>query len=125
MHGHAVGILGEEIAARFLMLQDCHIVQRNVRVAQVEIDILAREAECLVLVEVKLRGGGLQRARESLGAVQEQRLLRAARTLLSRVPWAETVRLDVVAIDLDRRAGLLRLEHLRGVLPRRGGSAAN
>ena len=118
MRGQWAGRLGEDIAVRFLMLQECAILQRNVRVADVEIDIVARDAACLVLVEVKLRQGRLQPARESLGERQERRLLHAARTLMGRSPWAETVRVDFIGIDVERRAGMLRAEHLRGVLPR-------
>lgn len=106
------------MAAQFLLLQGCQILQRNVRHADVEIDIVARQGACLVLVEVKLRTAAVQRAREALGAAQEKRLLRAARALLGRSAWADTVRVDVVAIDVDRQAGSLQLEHLRGVLPR-------
>lgn len=105
------------------MLQGIGILQRNLRVADVEIDIVAREEGRLLLVEVKLRQGGLQPAREGVGAAQERRLLRAARALLQRCAWAESVRLDVIGIDVDRRGGSLRLEHLRGVLPRRGWAA--
>jgi putative endonuclease len=112
------GRLGEEIAVAYLKLQSLSILQRNLRVAQVEVDIVAREGACLLLVEVKLRQNGLQRARESLGRIQEERLLRAARALLGRHLWAEAVRIDVIGIDVDDRSGSMRLEHLRGVLPR-------
>jgi Holliday junction resolvase-like predicted endonuclease len=100
------------------MLQECMILQRNARIAEVEIDIVARHAAQLLLVEVKLRQGRLQQAHESVGASQERRLLRAARTLLDRTPWAEAARIDIIGIDVNRAAGRLQLEHLRGVLPR-------
>ena len=112
------GRQGEDIAARYLELQGCSVLQRNVRHAAVEIDLLAREGRCLVLVEVKLRTDGLVPARDALSPRQERRLLRAAQALLAHAAWAEAVRLDLIAIDHDRRAGRLQLEHWRGVLPR-------
>ncbi|HZM16816.1 MAG TPA: YraN family protein [Candidatus Krumholzibacteria bacterium] len=112
------GRQGEEIAACYLELQGCAVLQRNVRHAEVEIDLLGREGRCLVLVEVKLRTDGLVPARDALSRRQEQRLLRAAQALLARHPWAEQVRIDLIAIDHERRAGRLQLEHWRGVLPR-------
>ena len=110
------GALGEEIAARFLELQGCTVLQRNVRHADVEIDLVARQGPCILLVEVKMRSGTLVPARSSLGQRQEQRLLRAARAMLQRYAWAAHVRLDVIAIDIEPAS--LRLEHLRGALPR-------
>jgi putative endonuclease len=110
------GALGESIAARFLELQGCTVLQRNARHAGVELDLVARQGTCLLLVEVKLRASPLVPAPASLAPRQEQRLLRGARTLLARHAWATELRLDVIAIDV--RAASLRLEHLRGVLPR-------
>ena len=109
---------GEEIAARFLALCGVTVLQRNVRLADVEIDLVGREDDRLVLVEVKLRGAGIVGARAALGWRQERRLLRAAQASLAGHAWATAVRIDVVAIDVDPSQGTLRLEHLRGALPR-------
>ncbi len=51
------GAQGEEIAAGFLIKEGYQIIQRNYRTVLGEIDIVAREGESLVFVEVKARSG--------------------------------------------------------------------
>jgi putative endonuclease len=109
----ARGRAGEAIAAWFLALEGYEILARNARVADVELDLVARRGTLLVIVEVKTRGGDRQRASAALGAPQRRRLRRAATALLSRAPWAESLRIDAVGIDW--RPGELRAEHWRGV----------
>ena len=109
---------GEEIAARFLALCGTTVLQRNVRHADVEVDLIGRDGDCLVLVEVKLRTHRVVVARDALGWSQERRLLRAAHACLAGHPWAAQVRVDLIAVDVDAGAGSLHLEHVRGVLPR-------
>jgi putative endonuclease len=107
------GRAGEDLAARFLELEGYEVLSRNVRCADVEVDLLARRGKLLVLVEVKLRRRGLVRAAEGVRQPQRRRLLHAARALLARYVWAEEVRLDVVGVDWNGD-GDLRLSHLSG-----------
>ena len=110
----ALGRAAEELAARFLVLEGYAILGRNRRFAGVEVDVVARQGDLLVLVEVKLRRNDLVPAVRALGFRQWNRQRRAARALLGRVPWAAAARLDLVSVDW--RPGDLRLQHLRGVV---------
>jgi putative endonuclease len=107
------GRRGEALAAQFLALEGYEVLSRNARVADVEVDLIARRGTLLVLVEVKLRRRGLVAAPQAVGPEQRRRLARAASALVGRCPWAETVRLDVVGIDWD--AGDLVMRHLCGI----------
>jgi putative endonuclease len=109
----ARGTAGEEIAASFLTLQGYEILARNTRVAGVEVDLVARRDTLLVVVEVKTRGSRRQTAADAVRIPQQLRLRRAATALLSRAPWAESLRID--AIGIDWREGELRAQHWRGV----------
>ncbi len=76
-------------------------MQRNYRVRGGEIDIIARDRDCLVFVEVRQRAdarhGG---AAASVGARKRARLVLAARHYLMRAADAEQrCRFDVIAID--------------------------
>lgn len=51
------GAEGEEIAAGFLIKKGYRIIQRNYRNVLGEIDIVARDGNTLVFVEVKARSG--------------------------------------------------------------------
>jgi putative endonuclease len=111
-----IGAIGETMAAGLLELQGCTVLQRNVRCADVEIDLVARQDACLVLVEVKLRGHARFGAGDALGPPQRRRLRRAAGALFARHPWAREVRIDVVAIEWRGAEGRLCMQQLRGVL---------
>lgn len=109
------GRLGEQLAARYLELDGASILARRVRVADVEIDLLARESSCLVVVEVKLRTARTVPAVDALRPRQVGRLRRAASALLARHRWAESARIDVVTIDWNVHQGRVEMCHLRGI----------
>lgn len=50
-----LGKYGEDVATRFLLQKDYKIIERNFRCRQGEIDIIAKDKEKLVFVEVKTR----------------------------------------------------------------------
>ena len=92
------GARGESLAACWLELAGFEVLGRNVRLAGVEVDLVARDGETHVVVEVKLRGradyGG---AAAAVGWVQRERLARAVRAL--ERSGTGQVRVDVVAIE--------------------------
>jgi len=57
MNGKELGKRGEDAAAEFLCSHGYRILARNYRVACGELDIVARQRETLVFVEVKTRRG--------------------------------------------------------------------
>ncbi len=55
MNRRTRGNIGEEIACRYLIKQGCEIVARNYTGSRGEIDIICKDGDCLVFVEVKAR----------------------------------------------------------------------
>lgn len=79
------GAAAEEAAARLLQQHGCTIVARNVRFREGELDIVAREGELILFVEVRRRkdnrfGGAVA----SVDHFKRKRLLRAAQHFLVR-----------------------------------------
>jgi putative endonuclease len=110
----ARGRLAEELVAQFLALGGYTVLARNTHWAGVEVDLVARHGDLLVLVEVKLRRvGAAVSSCEACRPPQQARLRRAAATLLARSRWASAVRIDVVGVDCGDEE--LRLRHWRGV----------
>ena len=108
------GIAAEHLACAFLERQGMAVVARNYRCRLGEIDIVARDGETLVFVEVRLRSrsrfGG---AAESIDAPKQRRLVAAARHFLMRAGGDRTTRFDAVLLDgLDER----RIDWRRGVI---------
>jgi putative endonuclease len=111
-----LGNLGEEIAECYLALRGLAVIARNLRVAQKEIDLLARDGDCLVFVEVRLRRGDRYgSALDSVDARKQARLRAALREDVIRRGWRGAYRLDLVTLDLDLARDRLHLEHYRGL----------
>jgi len=112
----AAGTLAENMAALFLQLQGIEILRRNTPCAGVEVDLLARQGSCLLIVEVKLRKPSDRfSALQALGPPQRRRLRRAAAWTLERCLWARSVRIDLVGVSSSRGTDTLLIEHLRGI----------
>mgnify|MGYP006185355781 CR=1 FL=1 len=99
------GRAAEQIAAQFLQQQGLIIVGRNVRLRRGEIDIIARDGDSWVFIEVKWRQrndyGG---AAAALGPAQCQRIRRSASLYLQQQRLQESrtlCRFDVVLVAAD------------------------
>ncbi len=111
-----LGARGEQVAATFLERQGLRVVARNVRSRLGELDIVARDGDETVFVEVKTRVGGPEAAPDAaVTSVKLDRLGRLAEGYLAGCaaedsPW----RIDVVAVVLDRNGCVQRIDHLQG-----------
>jgi putative endonuclease len=104
---------GETLAALLLRAKGYRIEARNWRCPLGEIDIVARQRDTLVFVEVKTRSGGSAgRPEEAVDDRKRRRLVLLARAYLARRHGdAPPCRFDVVAVDLGRP--FPRVRHLR------------
>lgn len=95
------GAAGENHAVRYLQSLGYRIIQRNYRTRIGEIDIIAREGEVLVFVEVKTRTGqnfGLPQS--AVDARKQFKITRVALTYLSEKKEHEaSCRFDIVAVQ--------------------------
>lgn len=116
----SLGRLGEELAGRHLEAQGYRILARNYRCQAGEVDLIAQDRECLVFVEVRIRRGDeWGTPEESVTRTKQARLVRVAETYLAeREYWDADWRIDVVAVELDRRGVLRRLEVVRDAVSR-------
>jgi putative endonuclease len=117
-----LGDAGERLAVGYLEQRGYRVIDRNVRRREGEVDLVAVEgagsAAMLVFVEVKLRRSRpTGRAIEALG-VRKQRRLRALAEAYSmdHPDLPEALRIDLVAIDLDRRGAIASVEHVRSAV---------
>ena len=107
-----MGRHGEELAARHLAAQGYEILERNWRCAAGELDLVARDGQCLAFVEVRTRRGqSLGSPEESVTLAKQARLITLAETYLQDHEWPGQWRIDVVAVEMDIHGRLLRFEH--------------
>lgn len=104
MNKRKIGAEYEKLAADYLMENGYQIIERNFRNRFGEIDIIARDAEYLVFVEVKYRSS------QSFGTAAEAVDLRKQR-IITKVAWYYLLthgenewtpcRFDVLSIEED------------------------
>jgi len=118
----ALGRYGEDLAARRLREAGMAVLERNWRCPRGEIDIVARDADALVICEVKTRRAGpYEHPMAAITPRKAERLRRlAARWLTERWlarygrPPTGGVRIDLVGVVLPERGAPL-VQHVRGV----------
>jgi putative endonuclease len=111
----------EAAACAFLEDRGLRIVERNFRARGGEIDIVAREKDVLVFIEVRFREEeGYGTPEESVGPVKRRKIVSAARAYLGRVPWNswKEARFDVIAVVGTGPDAVLR--HYTGAFDARG-----
>ena len=95
-----VGQAGEDAALAYLTHNGLTLVQRNFRCKGGEIDLIMRQRDTLVFVEVRkradMRYGG---AAASITRSKQARLIIAAQIYLQRYRMPPASRFDVIAID--------------------------
>lgn len=93
---------GEDAAAAFLERVGMSIDDRNWRCPAGEIDIVAREGDTLVFVEVKTRRSERAgTAEDAVSPTKQRQVVRVAKSYLVAHPEApEALRFDVVAIKV-------------------------
>lgn len=113
-----LGRLGEDLAAAYLTRLGYHVLARNYRCALGEVDIIAREGECVAIVEVRTRRGVSHGTpEESVTPAKQERLRNLAEAYAQSLPEPPAAfRVDVVAVELSPAGKLLRTTLIRDAL---------
>lgn len=110
-----LGDAGEALARRRLEALGYAFIDANWRCPHGELDLVMRDGDILVFVEVRTRHGEWHgTAEESITPAKATRLLRAATAYLDCHPPVADLfwRIDVVAITLSRSGAITRVAHL-------------
>jgi putative endonuclease len=108
------GVAAELAVAEWLVARGYAIVATNLRVGHLEIDVVARHGDLVVVVEVRSRGAGAwTSAFGSVDATKRRRLRRAGERLWQRRyrqdPSVQRLRFDVASVTFE--AGAARVEY--------------
>lgn len=97
-HNH-LGKKGEEIAIKFLKKKGYLILEQNWRHRRAEIDIIAKEDDILVFIEVKSRSSTLFGRPESFVDDKKQNLITdAASVYMEEIGHEWEVRFDIISV---------------------------
>ncbi len=110
-HKSNVGTLGEDIATIFLIRKGFCILERNFKAQYGELDIIAKDGDTLVFVEVKTRTGAqFGTPEEAITPWKLREVIQTSQYYVSRHPeLPQALRVDVVGIVLREDMTVLSL----------------
>jgi len=107
-----LGKKGEQIAKNFLEEKGFSIIETNWRHEKDEIDLIAKEGDELVMVEVKTRSTYFYGdPSEAVGIAKENFMIRAAEAYIELHDLNIDTRFDIVSIVIDKKGA--QIEHIR------------
>ena len=115
-----IGRIGEKYAGKFLKKSGYKIVDKNVHASHNEIDIIARNKEFLLFVEVKARSVDIRLDPDCVSPAsavtegKQQRTIRAAKTYLLSCKYSGLQpRFDVIEVYLDKEnKKMIKINHI-------------
>lgn len=113
-----LGNLGEKLAKDFLKKNGYRVRETNFKCREGEIDIVAEQGDCLVFVEVRTKSSSeFGTPEESITHFKKEKLIASALSYLSShqglpAQW----RIDLVAIELDERNKIKRIELIQNAV---------
>ena len=114
---YELGKNGEELACKYLLQKGFVIIERNFRAQQGEIDIIAKEKDCMVFVEVK--SYSYRSFYPPIYAITKDKkgsIIRAAKYYVYKKKlYHELSRFDLVAI-YQKPNGEMVFEHIKMLL---------
>jgi putative endonuclease len=112
---HTAGRRGEDLAAEHLERLGFKVLARNHRTRFGELDLVVYDGETLVFAEVKTRRSGSRDPWENLHDRKRSQVRRMAIAWLTDGadrPYGAQLRFDGIAVLLDAKGELIRLDHL-------------
>ena len=114
-----IGLLGEKLAAKYLKRNGFKIIENNIHESHKEIDIIAKDKEYIVFVEVKTRSvdkdlySNYGSPASAVDKKKQSNLLFAANSYLSKNITNKQPRMDVIEVYLDKKSKkLLHINHI-------------
>lgn len=99
----ALGDWGEEVACKHLLNAGYQILDRQWRFSKAEIDIIAKEGDVLVFVEVKTKSYNFYgEPEESISHHKEKLIIDGAFRYMEHIHHEWEIRFDIIAILVDK-----------------------
>ncbi|MBI3120215.1 MAG: YraN family protein [Candidatus Kerfeldbacteria bacterium] len=115
-HRKQLGNFGERLAKEFLCRKGYTFIAAGMRSRFGEIDLLMKDRDLIVIVEVKLSTSEqFGRPEERVTWKKRQKLLRTWWSVRERVVKASRYRIDVVSILINSEAKTARVRHFQNI----------
>lgn len=116
---HETGRMGEEIAVTYLQQNGYQIIEKNFECRQGEIDIIAKEKNEIVFIEVKTRSSALYGLpKEAVDKIKKKHIYRSAEYYIYRKHLENyPIRIDV--IEIYKKQGKFKVHHIKQAITER------
>lgn len=106
-----LGKRGEYLAGQFLQQNHYEILEKNWRYGRAEIDLIARQNQTIVFVEVKTRSHDFfQAPKDAVRRKKERMMIQASHAYLEKIQHEGTLRFDIISIVFHHQQPVI--EHL-------------
>lgn len=116
---HETGKIGEEIAVAYLKQNGYQIIERNFECRQGEIDIIAKDKNDLVFVEVKTRSSALYGLpKEAVDKTKKKHIYRSAEYYVY-LKHLENYPIRIDVIEIYKKHGRFKVHHIKQAITER------
>ena len=98
-----IGYQAESVVLNYLIHHQLSLIQANFHSRFGEIDLIMRDVNTLVFIEVKYRHTDLEQAIESISYVKQQKLIKTAQYYLYKIGGEHNCRFDVVVLNAAQK----------------------
>ena len=113
----ATGRRGEEIAKEYLEKKGYKIIEQNYKTKYAEIDLVAKQKNELVFVEVRTKiGEDFGSPEETIDRKKLRKLWGNATAYTTRAKWKGVYRVDAICIVLNKDYSLEHLNHYESIV---------
>ena len=99
MHHLELGKMGESLAAEFLIRSGYEILASNWKAKKAEIDLIAKDGDTLVFVEVKTKSYTYYgQPEEQVDAKKERLIVSAATQYMDLIQYDWKIRFDIISV---------------------------
>lgn len=113
---HEVGKIGENIATKYLEQIGYEILQRNFECKQGEIDIIAKDKEEIVFVEVKTRANMLYgKPKEAVDTIKQKHIYKSAEFYIY-IKHLENLPVRIDVIEVYKKKEKYILNHIKNAI---------
>ena len=111
-----LGNIGEQIAVEYLEKNKYQILERNFYCRQGEIDIIAKDNQEIVFIEVKTRTSiNFGKPAESINEIKQKHMYKAAKYFLYKTKRLDDfIRFDVIEVLISN--GKFNINHIKQII---------
>jgi putative endonuclease len=111
------GKIGEKLATDFLKKKGYKIIQQNYKTKYAEIDLVARQKETLVFVEVRTKTNeAFGSPEETLNYQKLNKVLQNSRAYAAFTNWQGPCRIDAICVILGEDNKPQRIDHYENIV---------